>query len=716
VKVIDFGVAKALNQQLTEHSIYTRFAQMVGTPTYMSPEQAELSGLDLDTRADIYSLGVLLYELLTGTTPFDKERLKTIGFDEIRRIIREEEPPRPSTRISTLGQAASTLSANRKTDPRRLSRSLRGELDWIVMKALEKDRNRRYETAADMARDVQRYLRDEPVDASPPSAVYRLRKFLRRNRGPALAASVIVLALVGGVVGTTWGMIDARRARHAEANRAEAEAKERVRAVAAESVARKNEKDAKDTATIATTIVEFIRKDMLGQAGSTAQAGRQFEANPHLTVREALDRAAITVGTRFKDQPEIEAAVRKTIGDAYRHLGQYDKAITQLRRAADLRARYHGPEHHDTLDTLQSLALAYRDAGKTADAIKLLERVRDAQTEKLGADHNYTLTTLDNLAVAYRDAGRTAEARALHERVRDTRVETLGPDDPATLFTRHNVATMDLHAGKTNEAIAQFERIRDAKFKVFGPEHPDTLPTLSNLAVAYWQLKQPDKAIPLFESLVPLHEKVLGEMHPDTLRAAANLGVNYRDAGRFAEAIPLLKRAYDGGRGYATLQWVGAELLSAYAKAGKATEAHALAKENLTAARTTHPKGSPQLAAALVAIGQALLELKAWADAELIYREAAAIREKYEPDDWRTFNTQSRLGKTLLEQGKVAEAEPLLIRGYEGMKKREATMPASGKVYLTEVLERLVQVYEAMNKPDEAAKWRRELESVRKNR
>jgi serine/threonine protein kinase/WD40 repeat protein len=209
VKVIDFGVAKALGQELTDKTLFTGVAQMVGTPMYMSPEQAGMSDLDVDTRSDIYSLGVLLYELLTGTTPFAKERFKTAGYDEIRRIIREEEPPKPSTRLSTLGQAATTASADRGTELRRLSAAVRGELDWIVMKALEKDRTRRYETVGAFAADVQRYLADEPVLACPPSAAYRVRKFARRNRGPVLAGSLVVLALVIGVVGTTWGMVRA---------------------------------------------------------------------------------------------------------------------------------------------------------------------------------------------------------------------------------------------------------------------------------------------------------------------------------------------------------------------------------------------------------------------------------------------------------------------------------------------------------------------------
>ena len=211
VKVIDFGIAKATGQQLTDKTLFTNFAQMIGTPLYMSPEQAQMSGLDVDTRSDIYALGVLLYELLTGTTPFDRERLKTLGYDEIRRIIREEEPAKPSTRISTLGQAAVTASANRGSDPKRLSQLFRGELDWIVMKALEKDRNRRYESASAFAADVQRYLHDEPVQACPPSALYRFRRFARRNKAVLAAATAVAAATfvaVGSLVGAVTVLAD----------------------------------------------------------------------------------------------------------------------------------------------------------------------------------------------------------------------------------------------------------------------------------------------------------------------------------------------------------------------------------------------------------------------------------------------------------------------------------------------------------------------------
>src|SRR5262245_24823306 len=207
-KVIDFGIAKATGQTLTDKTVFTNFAQMVGTPMYMSPEQAEMTGLDIDTRTDVYSLGVLLYELLTGTTPFANDRLRSAAYDEIRRIIREEEPARPSARLSTLGAAAATVSANRRSDPNRLSQLVRGDLDWVVMKCLEKDRTRRYETAEGLARDVERYLHDEPVRAYPPSRWYRMRKFARRNKAGLITAGLLAALLVVLCGGVGWVMRD----------------------------------------------------------------------------------------------------------------------------------------------------------------------------------------------------------------------------------------------------------------------------------------------------------------------------------------------------------------------------------------------------------------------------------------------------------------------------------------------------------------------------
>ncbi len=293
-KVIDFGIAKALGDRLTERTLFTGFAQLLGTPSYMSPEQAQLSGLEVDTRSDIYALGVILYELLTGTTPCDPERLRAAGLDEVRRLIREEEPAPPSTRVSTLGPQAVTVSANRRSEPQRLSRLCRGELDWIVLKALEKDRNRRYDTASALAADVQRYLNDEPVLACPPSRWYRLRKVVRRHRGLVLVGLFVALTLVAGTVAATWGLIratDAEAAARAQAQQKAAALQEKEQALAA---AQRSERGAR---------AQFFRSLLNEAHAPCGSAVAWASASTASTPSRAPPRFAPTAGCATKHSP-----------------------------------------------------------------------------------------------------------------------------------------------------------------------------------------------------------------------------------------------------------------------------------------------------------------------------------------------------------------------------------------------------------------------------
>ncbi|MGO9109518.1 MAG: protein kinase domain-containing protein [Thermoguttaceae bacterium] len=306
VKVIDFGIAKAVRQQLTEKTIYTRFTQMIGTPLYMSPEQAEINALDVDIRTDVYSLGVLLYELLTGTTPFDRERFAKAAYDEIRRIIKEEEPPKPSTRLSTMGETLTKVSTQRKTEPAKLSALVNGDLDWIVMKALEKDRSRRYETASNLARDVQRYLHDEPVEACPPSLHYRFGKFWRRHRGPLLAAGLVLLALLGGIVGTSWGLLRAEWARQAAEQARQAESDQR-------QIAQTKEQDAeveRGKALAAAQEEKKAKDDAIQAREAEASQRRKAEAE-----RDAKDAALVRAeGLRLTAQSSVELHTDPSLG------------------------------------------------------------------------------------------------------------------------------------------------------------------------------------------------------------------------------------------------------------------------------------------------------------------------------------------------------------------------------------------------------------------
>ena len=452
-KVIDFGLAKAIHQSLTENTLHTAHDMVLGTPLYMSPEQAQLNNIDIDTRSDIYSLGVLLYELLTGSTPLEKQRFKQAAWDEMRRMIREEDPPRPSLRLSS-AETLPSVAAGRHTEPARLTRLVRGELDWIVMKALEKDRTRRYETANGFAADVLRYLSGEPVTAAPPSTMYRFQKFVRRNKGKVIAASLVLLALLAGMAGTSWQWYRAEHSLAAEAiQRKKAEDNERAaEAARAEAVTQqtrsRSRKQARaeaevKQAEIAEAVVKF-QTDMLAAVDPNQLPKDPVTKEPMkdaVTVVQALEAAVKVLDEgNLKDQPLVEANVRNTIGNTLRGLGRYDDAEPNLRKSLEIRRAALPAGHPDIAEGLNNLAGLLHVQNKLAEAEPLFREALEICRAALPAGHPVIAAGLNNLAILLQAQNKLAEAEPLCREALEIRRAALPAGHPNIADGLNNLA------------------------------------------------------------------------------------------------------------------------------------------------------------------------------------------------------------------------------------------------------------------------------------
>ncbi len=787
-KVIDFGIAKATSQRLTEKTLFTGFRQFLGTPEYMSPDQADISGLDVDTRTDIYSLGVLLYELLTGTTPFDGKTLRGASYDEILRTIREVEPPTPSARLHTLSatQDAAAIARLRRTEPAALSRQLRGDLDWIAMKAMEKDRTRRYQTANDLAADIERHLRNEPVLAGPPGAAYKFSKFVRRNRFGVLAGSVVGAALLIGLSLAMAGLIQANRARAALEVERDAATAARAAEQEQRTMAEASANDARAQATKSVTVSQFLQ-EMLGSVDPSKARGRE------VSVRYVLDEAAGKLDEgALVEHPEVEATVRMTLGETYETLGLYDAAEVHLRRAATLRSRYLGEEDPDTLRSNRALAGILRIRGNFAEAESLLRQTAETQSRVLGEEHPDTLTTMNELALALWGPGRHAEAESIHRRTLEIQRRVLGEEHVSTLESMVHLGHVCGVVGKPAEAEALLRRALERCQRVLGEEHPSTTDAMEKLGQFVEAQGDDEEAERLYRRTYELDRRILDPDHPRTQvvmnslirvldrqekvaearpivadrlahlrRAAERPDANARALNAYAWALLTCEPAdlrnpdaalanarraveLDGGADAGTLE----TLALAFRMTGDLDQAIETQRNAVALARGGGAYNRPELEGKLmeyllengdfvgaasvswedlathfgesliteaapgtsdVLRSEALMREGRFEEAADVLRGSLVTKQKTLPEGhWLIADTMSRLGGAVAGEGKFAEAEPLLLEGYAAM--QENRRVAVGRK--REAIERIIQLYESWDKPDQAAEWRKRLAEV----
>jgi serine/threonine protein kinase/Tfp pilus assembly protein PilF len=597
-KIIDFGIAKATQQRLTDKTLFTQFQQFIGTPAYMSPEQASLSGLDIDTRSDIYSLGVLLYELLTGKTPFDAKELLQAGLDEMRRTIREKEPERPSTRVSALTREELTTTAKRRgLDPPRLVKLLRGDLDWVVLKALEKDRARRYDTVNGLARDIERYLSNEPVAARPPSRLYRFQKTVRRNRLAFATGAVILALLVASVTVSSWEAIKARRAESRE--------------VGLRHQAEVNEKAAKTEDARNVQLVNFF-EEMLAGVGPEVAKGRDITI-----LKEILDKTVNRIGIELTNQPEVEADLREAVGHVYRDLGDYQGAEANQRRFVDVAKQL--------------------DPGGS-------RRVAKAH---------------DDLAMVLMLNGRYPEAEAAEREAVELGKKFLKPGDTDMAAFLSNLALILKRMGQNEQAESIYREALAMNRKFFGSEHREIAACLHNLAAVLARQDKLAEAETTEREALAMLRKVLGPDHPLVAKGLGSLAIILKNQNKLSEAesagreAVALQRKLSPGPANPDVANVVGNLAGILEQEGRLEEAEPMQREALEARRNSLGNQHPLVAFSLCNLGLLLSKRGQFGEAEASLRESLAIAEKLPPNEFVSpANVRSNLATVLAAQGK----------------------------------------------------------------
>jgi non-specific serine/threonine protein kinase/serine/threonine-protein kinase len=721
-RIIDFGVAKATTQKLTEKTMFTALGQLVGTPEYMSPEQADLTVEDVDTRTDVYSLGVILYELLAGALPFDPTQLRKAGFEGIIKLLREKDPPRPSTKVSSLGERTTEVAQSRRTEPRRLVSQLRGDLDWIVMRSLEKDRNRRYGSPQELAQDIERHLNDEPVLAGPPSAAYRTRKFARRHRLGVGIASTALLVLIALAVVMSILRGEAERARAEAQARAEelkivtefqASMLSEIDPVVMGRALRDNLRERMRVSLEGADAKGTNREAVLASVDDILRRANATDVAIELVDQQLLSRAAEAIERDFADQPLVRATLRQTLADTYREISLFPQALPLQEAALETRETALGEHHEQTLYSLTKMSHLLINMNDREEALRYCRKAFEGNRRALGEEHPQTLESACYLGFSHMYMGDLEEALRYSRKAMDGNRRVLGEEHRQTLQSIQVVGFALTNKGRPDLALPYLREALEGSRRVLGDDHPETLDAIENVGWALERMNRFDEALVYHREALERRRRVLGDDHPSTLQSVSITGRALRGMGRFEEALAYYREALERGRrvlgddhrgtlgSLSGMGWVLYEM-------GRLDEALACHREALEGRRRVFGDDHRVTLRSVTAMGVLLVDRGS-------FEEGRALLESHEPSARQAFVLDTRrLGVFLSALGRSRAATGAFEAGLANLLEAEAKLTTAQD--RERVLSSLVASYEAWNTAEpgqghgaRAAEWRAKL-------